>query len=91
MLEDEAARTRNRDRFRTTTDTAERQAIVDDALARVDRQIASLLAKADRLGAMIEDARRRREHLLEHVDELQTGRPPRHHTHDEAAAPEPNR
>jgi len=36
MLEDEAARTRNRDRFRTTTDTAERQAIVDDALARVD-------------------------------------------------------
>jgi DNA-binding transcriptional MerR regulator len=91
MLEDEAARTRNRDRFRTTTDTAERQAIVDDALARVDRQIASLLAKSDRLGAMIEDARRRREHLLEHVDELQTGRPPRHHTHDEAATPEPNR
>ena len=91
MLEDEAARTRNRDRFRTTTDTAERQAIVDDALARVDRQIASLLAKSDRLGAMIEDARRRREHLLEHVDELQTGRPPRHHSHDEAAPPEPNR
>src|SRR3954463_13092309 len=34
MLEDEAARTRNRDRFRTTTDTAERREIVDDALAR---------------------------------------------------------
>ena len=91
MLEDEAARTRNRDRFRTATDTAERQAIVDDALARVDRQIASLLAKSDRLGSMIEDARRRREHLLEHVDELKTGRPPRHHTHPEAAAPEPER
>jgi len=91
MLEDEAARTRNRDRFRTTTDTAERQAIVDDALARVDRQIGSLLAKSDRLGAMIADARRRREHLLEHVDELQTGRPPRHHSHDEAAPQEPNR
>ena len=91
MLEDEAARTRNRDRFRTTTDTAERQAIVDDALARVDRQIASLQAKSERLDEMIEDARRRREHLLEHVDELQTGRPPRHHTHDEAAIPEPRR
>ena len=91
MLEDEAARTRNRDRFRTTTDTAERQAIVDDALARVDRQIGSLLAKSDRLGAMIEDARRRREHLLEHVDELKTGRPPRHHTHDEAAKAETSR
>src|SRR6266567_1641785 len=33
LLEDEAARTRNRARFRTTTDTAERRAIVDDALA----------------------------------------------------------
>src|SRR3954454_18341140 len=42
MLEDEAARTRNRARFRSTTDAAERRAIVDDALARVERQIASL-------------------------------------------------
>ena len=91
MLEDEAARTRNRDRFRTTTDATERQAIVDDALARVDRQIASLQAKSDRLASMIADARGRRDHLLEHVDELKTGRPPRHHTHDKPAAPEPNR
>jgi MerR family transcriptional regulator, repressor of the yfmOP operon len=83
MLEDEAARTRNRDRFRTSTDMTERRAIVDDALARVDRQIASLEAKSERLAAMIADARRRRTHLLEHVDELETGRPPSHHTHDD--------
>ncbi len=82
MLEDEAARTRNRDRFRTTSDLAERRAIVDDALARVDRQIESLQAKSDRLTAMITDAERRRAHLLEHIDELVTGREPAHHVHD---------
>src|SRR5882672_562125 len=36
LLEDDEARTRNRDRFRTTHDPAERRAIIDDALARVD-------------------------------------------------------
>ena len=39
LLEDDAARARNRARFRSTSDAAERRAIVDDALARVDRQI----------------------------------------------------
>jgi MerR family transcriptional regulator, repressor of the yfmOP operon len=79
LLEDEATRTRNRDRYRTSTDTAERRAIVDDALARVDRQIASLRAKTDRLTAMIEDAETRRAHLLEHVRELETGERPADH------------
>jgi DNA-binding transcriptional MerR regulator len=79
LLEDEATRTRNRDRYRTSTDTAERRAIVDDALARVDRQIASLRAKTNRLTAMIEDAETRRAHLLEHVRELETGERPAHH------------
>src|SRR4030095_9885341 len=49
LLEDEQARTRNRERFRTTTDVAVRRAIVDDALARVDRQIRQLRSKAERL------------------------------------------
>src|SRR5580765_8552777 len=53
MLEDEAARARTRARFRSTSDTAERRAIVDDALARVDRQIELLQGKSDRLQAMI--------------------------------------
>jgi len=82
MLEDEAARARNRDRFRSTTDTAERQAIIDDALARVDRQIASLQGKADRLAGMIRDADGRRAHLLEHRAELAAGREPAPHRHD---------
>jgi DNA-binding transcriptional MerR regulator len=87
MLEDEAARARTRDRFRSTSDTAERRSIVDDALARVERQIELLQAKSDRLGAMIAEAEQKRAHLLEHVDELETGRAPAHHVH--AATPRP--
>ena len=79
MLEDEAARARNRARFRTTTDAQERRAIVDDALARVDRQIVSLQAKAARLTGMIRDAKSRRTHLLEHIAELDAGLEPRAH------------
>jgi MerR family transcriptional regulator, repressor of the yfmOP operon len=82
MLEDEAARARNRARFRSTSDAAERRAIVDDALLRVDRQIASLQGKAERLAGMIADAEGRRAHLLEHVAELVAGREPAPHTHD---------
>ncbi len=85
MLEDEAARARNRARFRTTSDAAERRAIVDDALARVERQIASLQGKADRLAAMIADAEGRREHLLGHRAELDAGREPAPHSHDRPA------
>src|SRR4029450_2725324 len=51
-LEDEAARARNRERFRSTSDPEERKAIVRDAFARVDRQIASLREKIDRLGEL---------------------------------------
>jgi DNA-binding transcriptional MerR regulator len=81
LLEDEATRTRNRARFRTTSDAVERRAIVDDALGRVERQIASLREKADRLAAMIDEAEGRRAHLLEHRAELDTGLPPAPHTH----------
>ena len=48
LLEDEAARARNRERFRSTSDPAERQAILRDAFARVDRQIDSIRQKIDR-------------------------------------------
>ena len=82
MLEDQAARARNRDRFRTTTDLAERRAIIDDAVARVDRQIDLLQAKSDRLAAMIGDADERRAHLLGHLAELEEGREPAPHTHE---------
>jgi MerR family transcriptional regulator, repressor of the yfmOP operon len=82
MLEDEVARTRNRTRFRTTRDEAERRAIVDDALVRVDRQIESLKAKQARLGEMILEAEGRREHLLTHIAEIDAGLEPAPHEHE---------
>jgi DNA-binding transcriptional MerR regulator len=72
LLEDEAARTRFRERFRETTDAAERRTILEDSIGRIDRQIASLRQKADRLGSMIDDAARRRAHLSDHLAEIET-------------------
>ncbi|MER3418891.1 MAG: hypothetical protein C4343_07350 [Chloroflexota bacterium] len=72
LLEDEAARERNRARFRATRDAAERRAIVADALARADRQIELLRRKANRLAEMIAAVEARRAHLLEHLAELDT-------------------
>jgi DNA-binding transcriptional MerR regulator len=71
LLEDEAARERNRARFRATRDPVERRAIVADALARADRQIELLRRKANRLAEMIGTAEARRAHLLEHLAELE--------------------
>jgi DNA-binding transcriptional MerR regulator len=81
LLEDEAARDRNRARFRTTNDPTERRAILDDALARVQRQVVSLRSKMDRLAEMIAEADRRREHLQGHIAELEAGLDPKPHEH----------
>ena len=86
LLEDEAARTRNRARFRTSRDAAERRAIVDDALDRVRRQIESLQEKQERLAAMITEAEGRRDHLLAHIAELDAGLEPAPHEHAPASA-----
>lgn len=67
LLEDEAARERNRERFRTTDDPAERRQILIDALERVDRQIETLRHKADRINEMIDEAESRRRHLTDHL------------------------
>src|SRR6478609_4295262 len=56
LLEDDAARERNRMRLRETADPSERRALLTDARERADRQIEILEAKAARIGAMIEDA-----------------------------------
>ena len=76
LLEDEKARERNRRRFRTSGDETERRALVLDASARVDRQIAILETKRARLDAMIEDARARRRHLDDHLANLDGGPDP---------------
>ena len=76
LLEDEAARERNRERFRATQDPKERRAILEDARTRVDRQIATLEAKALRLRSMIDAAGERRVHLDAHLAELDGGPQP---------------
>src|SRR3954471_6595183 len=86
LLVDEVARSRNRARFRTTNDAAERRAIIADALGRVDRQIESLRAKMDRLGEMTAEAEGRRDHLLNHIAELDAGVEPAPHEHSRGGA-----
>jgi len=80
LLVDEEARERNRARFRTTTDLAERTAIVRDALERVERQATSLRGKAERIARMIGEVEERRRHLEGHLRDLEAGREPDHGT-----------
>ena len=82
LLEDDLARVRNRSRFRTSTDATERRAILEDAMARVDRQVATLQTKIDRLAAMIAEAHARRVHLENHLAEIDAGLEPRAHGHE---------
>jgi len=70
LLEDEAARERNRERLAHTTDPEERRRYYAEARARVDRQLALLEAKADRLATMIDEARVRQAHIDEHLAAL---------------------
>ncbi len=70
LLEDDAVRERNRQRLRETDDPGERRALLRDALERVERQIATLREKADRLASMIDDAEARRTHLTGHLSKL---------------------
>ena len=75
LLEDEAARERNRERLRSTSDPAERRALLLDARTRVDRQIEILEEKAARLSKMIAEARARRVHLDGHLADLDAAAP----------------
>ncbi len=90
LLEDEDARARNRDRYRSSHDPNERRQILTDAVARVDRQVVSLRGKIERLEAMIREAEDRRAHLAGHLDDLEHGREPTH-THDPVSRPRASR
>lgn len=70
LLEDESARARIRARYRETSDRGERRALLLDGIARIDRQVASLRSKIERLQAMVDAAATRRGHLQDHIDEL---------------------
>jgi len=76
LLEDDAARERNRERYRQTGDPDERRTLLLDAQARVDHQIEILEAKAARLATMIDEARARRVHLDEHLIQVDGGPSP---------------
>lgn len=76
LLVDEAARERNRARFAETRDPAERRALVEEARARVARQIELLRDKRDRLDAMLAEAEARQVHLEAHLVELDGGPDP---------------
>jgi MerR family transcriptional regulator, repressor of the yfmOP operon len=68
LLEDEAARRLARERMRSP-EPGERRAAVLDTISRVERQIAILSAKAQRLQAMQAEAEARLAHLHEHLAE----------------------
>ena len=76
LLEDEVARERNRDRFRTTHDPDERRALIVEARDRAKRQVSLLQAKRDRLDTMLAEAEGRRRHLDEHLVGLDGGPDP---------------
>jgi DNA-binding transcriptional MerR regulator len=82
LLEDEVARASNRERFRATADPDERRALLNDALARVDRQVATLREKIGRLEGMVTEAEGRRVHLQTHRAEIDAGLEPAPHTHE---------
>jgi DNA-binding transcriptional MerR regulator len=75
LLDDETLRQRNRERLKATADPAEQRAILEETLRRLERRIAILRAKADRLAAMIAEAEERRRHLEGHLAELAAGLP----------------
>ena len=87
LLEDDAARERNRERYRQTGDPDERRALVVESRARTEHQIEILETKAARLATMIEEARARARHLDAHLAELDGGPPP--HPERASATPEP--
>jgi len=75
LLEDEAARERNRERLRQTSDPRERRIYLLEAQERIERQITLLEAKAARLASMIDEAQGRLAHIRSHVVELDAAEP----------------
>ena len=71
LLEDEAARERNRARLRATTDPVERRQYLHEAEERILRQVALLDAKAARLAIMIDEAQARLARVRGHLADLE--------------------
>jgi DNA-binding transcriptional MerR regulator len=67
MLEDEDVRAANRAAYTATEDPDARVELLADSLTRVERAIAILRGKAERLDAMTADAEARRDRLREKI------------------------
>lgn len=76
LLEDEAARARDRERYRASHDPAEQLALTRGAVERADRQLALLEEKAARLAEMVTDARARQARLRTRLAELEAAAEP---------------
>jgi DNA-binding transcriptional MerR regulator len=70
LLEDEATRQRNRERFRSASDAAERRTLLVDAIEAIDRQVATLRAKIGRIESMIAESNARRAHIEQHLSAI---------------------
>ncbi|MFN8624142.1 MAG: MerR family transcriptional regulator [Chloroflexota bacterium] len=75
MVEDEAARARDRARFRATTDPEEQERLLLVAIERAERQLSMLQDKAARLAGMVGAARERRERLQARLDAVRAAEP----------------
>ena len=69
LLEDEAARERDRAAFRATADPAERTRILRDRVSSFDRQIETLQRKIARLQLMVEGTEARRARTIAKIGE----------------------
>lgn len=67
LLEDEDVRAANRAAYRATEDPDARAELLADSLARVERAIAILRAKAERLDAMIAESEAKRDLIREKI------------------------
>ncbi len=67
LLEDTDQLARSRAAFHSAGSAGERLVIAQDGLDRIDRQVSLLSGKIERLGAMLEDARRRRARIVEKI------------------------
>lgn len=79
LLEDETERQSIGARFRASKDVAERRELLNDGIARIDRQVATLRGKIERINDMIAAAEARRAHLRDHLAELEPGASVRAH------------
>lgn len=79
LLEDENARQSIGARFRASSSPDERRELLLEGIARIDRQVATLKGKIERIDEMIAAAEARRAHLRDHLAELEPGATVRAH------------